>query len=404
MRRRNVDRDGDDSTNEGSSSGTFISPATRKRFKKLDLYPKLVEEERLKTSSGGVVSIITLTLVSVLFVSELSRYLSSETEEHIVVDPTVGEKLHVDFDITFHSLHCGEVNLDAMDVAGDQQNGINHDINKLRLDKYGKGIGSAFSHSLDDEEGDSIPHDADYCGSCYGAESDSFKCCNTCDDVKQAYSAKGWNSADVLNQAEQCRREREVKGLVSKEGEGCRIYGSMEVNKVAGNFHVAMGDTVLRDGRHIHEFNPQQLKRFNTSHTIHKLRFGPLVHSMSNPLDGTTQAPQQATGVYQYSLKLVPTWVEKTFQTVKTNQYSYTYQFRPAFVDGQRQNVLPGVFIIYDFSPFLVIVRNAHTPLLEFLTSVCAIIGGAFAISGLIDQLVYFFMTTFNPQQKPLKL
>lgn len=72
-------------------------------------------------------------------------------------------------------------------------------------------------------------------------------------------------------------------------------------------------------------------------------------------------------------------------------------------MDGQRQNVLPGVFIIYDFSPFLVKIKNAHTPLLEFLTSVCAIIGGAFAISGLIEQLVSSLMN-LTPQPKSLKL
>lgn len=176
------------------------------------------------------VSLITLSIVAILFISELSRYLSNETEEHIMVDPTVGEKLEIDFDITFHALRCGEVNLDAMDVAGDQQNGINHDISKLRLDKKGRAIGSAFAHSLDDEDiPKPVSDDPNYCGSCYGAETEELKCCNTCEQVKQSYAAKGWNSAEVLNQAEQCRQERESKGLVSKPGEGCRIYGSMEV-------------------------------------------------------------------------------------------------------------------------------------------------------------------------------
>ena len=40
--------------------------------------------------------------------------------------------------------------------------------------------------------------DEDYCGSCYGAAEDGV-CCNTCEDVKNAYRKKGW-SFDNLGQ------------------------------------------------------------------------------------------------------------------------------------------------------------------------------------------------------------
>ena len=61
-----------------------------------------------------------------------------------------------------------EANIDAMDVAGDQQNGIDHDIFKTRLSANGEIIGDAFRHDLDgDEDPDPLPED--YCGSCYGA-------------------------------------------------------------------------------------------------------------------------------------------------------------------------------------------------------------------------------------------
>ena len=41
-------------------------------------------------------------------------------------------RLRINFDITFPSLQCSEANLDAMDVAGEQQNGIDHDMTKTR--------------------------------------------------------------------------------------------------------------------------------------------------------------------------------------------------------------------------------------------------------------------------------
>ena len=37
------------------------------------------------------------------------------------------------------------------------------------------------------------------CGSCYGAESDQFKCCNSCEDVQNAYASKNWEFANPEN-------------------------------------------------------------------------------------------------------------------------------------------------------------------------------------------------------------
>jgi 7-cyano-7-deazaguanine synthase in queuosine biosynthesis len=33
---------------------------------------------------------------------------------------------------------------------------------------------------------------ANYCGSCYGAPNTHGQCCNTCNDVREAYRKAGW--------------------------------------------------------------------------------------------------------------------------------------------------------------------------------------------------------------------
>ena len=38
--------------------------------------------------------------------------------------------------------------------------------------------------------------------------------------------------------------------------EGCMMWGVLEVNKVSGNFHIAVGHAESRDSRHIHSFGP----------------------------------------------------------------------------------------------------------------------------------------------------
>src|SRR5690242_13777233 len=80
-----------------------------------------------------------------------------------------------------------------------------------------------------------------YCGTCYGAEMRPNQCCNSCDEVREVYRARGW-SLPKLTEIEQCVAQGQTGDEFQKElenKEGCRMYGYLEVNKVAGNFHFA---------------------------------------------------------------------------------------------------------------------------------------------------------------------
>ena len=50
-----------------------------------------------------------------------------------------------------------------------------------------------------------------------------------------------------------------------------------------------------------------------------------------------------------------------------------------------------GLYLSYDFTPFEVKVTNTRKKLTHFLTECCAILGGIFAFSGLLDSLAYKF-------------
>ncbi len=101
----------------------------------------------------------------------------------------------------------------------------------------------------------------------------------------------------------------EHPSLAAHLGEGCNLFGSLTVNKVAGNFHVALGTTKSVDGRLIHAFERTDLTHFNTSHTVHHLSFGEAFDAQVNPLSGVERVLDPAvgpSGVYQYYIKLVP--------------------------------------------------------------------------------------------------
>ncbi len=57
------------------------------------------------------------------------------------------------------------------------------------------------------------------------------RCCNTCEDVREAYRQKGW-AINKMENIEQCKREGWEEKIKEEEGEGCRVYGYLEVNKV----------------------------------------------------------------------------------------------------------------------------------------------------------------------------
>jgi len=405
----------------GQNEEEDYSKSKRKRItlETFDLYAKVAAEESVKTSAGGGLSLASIVVIIILTFSELYRYFVPKRMEHMVVDRVMEGRMRINFDVTFPALTCLEANIDAMDVAGEQQNGIDHDIQKIRLDSSGKQVASAYSvrieakNEKDGEDGAvkaaPTPLPADYCGSCYGAESavsergpDKKRCCNTCEEVRNAYQSKGWDNKEVLRNAEQCLREHANDPLIeAKEGEGCRVTGFMLVNKVAGNFHIAMGETHARGAGHIHQFNPGAISRFNVTHTIHTLSFGEPFPGQQNPLDKTIQTPKEGAGVYMYYIKVVPTvFIPRRGNNVTTNQYSVTTQYRPAIIDGMRQNVLPGLFFVYDFSPFMVTVNDMKTTSFwQLLTSLCAILGGVITAARLIDAIVFKLSTLRSTDQ-----
>jgi hypothetical protein len=152
---------------------------------------------------------------------------------------------------------------------------MEQNMKKQRLSPVtGKPIGRTLDEKANVFENKGLELPKDYCGSCYGAEEKEGDCCNTCDEVVARYSVKGWATKDIRRDSEQCKRDgsNPLAGVV--DGEGCNLSGFMLVNKVAGNFHVALGESVVRDGRFIHQFQPQDAPGFNASHIVHHLSFG----------------------------------------------------------------------------------------------------------------------------------
>ncbi|KAG0480371.1 hypothetical protein HPP92_011229 [Vanilla planifolia] len=295
------------------------------KLRQLDVYPKINEDFYSRTLSGGIITIISSIVMFLLFVSELRLYLHLVTETKLVVDTSRGERLRINFDITFPALACSIVSLDAMDISGEEHLDVKHDIIKRRIDSHGNvievrqdGIGAPKIEKPLQRHGGRLEQNETYCGSCYGAEV--------------------------------CKREGFLQRIKDEDGEGCNIYGFLDVNRVAGNFHFAPGKSFEQSNVHVHDLQAFQKESFNISHKINKLAFGDYFPGVINPLDSVQWLQQAPYGMYQYFIKVVPSiYNDINGQAIQSNQFSVTEHFRAGEVG--RIQALPGVF--FSFMIFL---------------------------------------------------
>lgn len=168
------------------------------QLKRFDAYAKTLDDFRVRTTSGGLMTIASSFIICLLFILELKYYLTIDVVQVLFVDTSRQEKMNISIDIHFPVLPCSYLTIDAMDISGDAQTDIIHNLFKTRLDLQGNVLANeVVKVSLQplakakQENVESTTIAA--CESCYGAESAVHKCCPTCDDVKSAYRVKGWS-------------------------------------------------------------------------------------------------------------------------------------------------------------------------------------------------------------------
>ncbi|XP_052765146.1 endoplasmic reticulum-Golgi intermediate compartment protein 3-like [Mya arenaria] len=369
--------------------------AILERLRQFDAYPKTLEDFRIKTFGGAAITIVSGLLMFVLFLSELNYYLTKDVQPELFVDISRGQiKMKINLNVTFHKMPCAYLSIDAMDISGENQIDVAHNLFKQRLNERGGLVEDMPEkhEELGDKseelaEGVKKELDPNRCESCYGAETDDGKCCNTCEEVRDQYRKKGW-AFKANENIIQCEREGWVDKLQKQKNEGCNVFGYIEVNKVGGNFHMAPGKSFQQSHVHVHDLQALGGEKFNTSHTIYHMSFGEEYPGIVNPLDGLEQIDDNKQTMFQYFIKVVPTtYTDDGGKTVFSNQFSATKHSK--VIGAMGESGLPGLFVTYELSPMMVKYTEKRRSFMHFLTGVCAIIGGVFTVAGLLDSVVY---------------
>ncbi|CAE7663298.1 ergic3 [Symbiodinium microadriaticum] len=297
------------------------------------------------------------------------------------------------------------LSVDVVDSIGGVVKNSQHSLFKHRLTPLGEKEGMPEQHLLGDtlKSEDSIlqrHHDGEAepittedvmkqttCGNCYGAGYQG-ECCNTCADVKRVYSRMGWRFKK--HEVDQCQRDllRETLRDEHVETGGCQLYGKVELNKASGHFHFAPHSQVANintPGKgilNLMELLSFTFDQFNITHTVNSMSFGEHFPGIKSPLDGEYRKLGDTHGMYQYYLKVVPTkYKYASGQEVQSNQYSVTEHMR------------------HLVSPLHATFEEQRPSVFRFFTSTCAIIGGSYAVMGIVDIVLNAFLHMFGKSE-----
>lgn len=373
----------------------------KKHFEKLkyfDAYYKPVDDLQERTFIGGTVSILCwLTIISLSTVRCYEFFTNSETDESIYVDTSRSSKLWINIDFIIPRISCDYIALDAMDSSGEQHLHLEHNIFKRRLDLNGTPIAEPKNEKIGmktivkQENNTDSTTAKPVCGSCYGAEDPllNITCCNTCEEVKEAYRLRRWQIHET--QIEQCKSSATSQQIQKAFKEGCQLYGYMEVNRVAGSFHIAPGQSFSINYVHVHDVQPFSSSQFNTSHIIRHLSFSrtKVIGHLNNPLDGSESYAMEGGTMFHYYLKIVPTlYVLKHGETLETNQFSVT-KYEKVMSPMSGESGMPGIFFSYELSALMVKVTDKDVPISHLVTDLCSIVGGVWIVAMFVDSICY---------------
>ncbi|TVU01858.1 hypothetical protein EJB05_52672, partial [Eragrostis curvula] len=202
----------------------------------------------------------------------------ASVEEDMSVDLKRGENLPIHINMSFPSLPCEVLSVDAIDMSGKHEVDLHTNIWKLRLDRYGHIIGTEYLSDLVEKE--------------HGAHN----------HVETDHGHERHDEAKKHEHTFDEDAEKMVKSVKQAlaNGEGCRVYGHLDVQRVAGNFHVSVHGLNIFVAEKIFEGS----SHVNVSHVIHELSFGPKYPGIHNPLDDTTRILHDASGTFKYYIKV----------------------------------------------------------------------------------------------------
>jgi hypothetical protein len=290
-----------------------------------------------KTKSGGLLTIITIGLLSTLMLAELFDQLTPPLVQNYIVDPNIGRQTDMIVDISVAS-GCEKLFVLQSDINGTMQ---------FINDKL----------SMTDENFDEL----------------QYKSSDNIDSFRNEWSEK--------YKTTKCGNDSDSSGFL-----GCRIKGSLPVGNAGGGLMIIPMMSALGE---LGEILGRLDESINFSHFIHHLSFGRDQPDLAyNPLNGANQLALQPHEHFTYFLSVIHSTYRDTLYSgpiTETNQYSLNgFKGRRGYQDTDN----PGLFFRFQHEPLALITTRDRTPWPIFLIHLVGIVGGVYNCSGVIHRIV----------------
>lgn len=333
-----------------------------KFIQEFDAFPKVEEDHQEKTASGGGLSLLVFALITMLVFFEVKHYMDEGVRYQYDIDPHFDKKLKLNIDIMV-AMKCSDIGADILDITGEnadkfgnlEEEDVHFELSPQQQRRF-EGVRAMRGHAKEEYH---LVH-----GNLWRQLRHS---------VKELFS---YHKESNPGQAD-----------------GCRFHGSLEVNKVAGNFHITAGKSVNIGSNHMHISFDDESTALNFSHRIIQFSFGDSDTGILNPLDAEVKTSNDPNHIWQYFLQVVPTTASSIFHGhTDMYQYAVTEQNR-TISHNKGSHGMPGIFVKYDLSPIRVKLEDGSSTLVQLVVRLCGIVGGVFAtssffhliVSGLVD-------------------
>lgn len=455
-----------------------------------DFYRKIPKDLTETSTHGTILSVCATLFMLVLFIAELSSFLSPQYLTNVLIDSNTEPQLRINFNITVLDMPCEFATIDVIDVLGTRNQNVTKNMNKWQVDANGirqkyegrnpeqlevahdthHDLSKLIANGLhavpvDEKSFDSwlkshpytfVDFYAPWCIWCQRLEpvweafaehieaqqipvsivkvdcmANQALCMENRiqafpslrlfkDGVAQPPDYREDRTVDALTNFVNARLamdehvkrlspEAKDKHLEEMEANrddhpGCMISGYLLVNRVPGHFHI--------EARSInHNLNP---KAANLSHVVNHLSFGPLLSSQNRrklanvpnelfdlestqPMNDNMYVNLKQHQAFHHYMKVVSTHVERNSIQFHHTGSILAYQLVSSSQIMQYGNDdIPQAVFSYDLSPMAVSISYQSKRWYEFITSICALIGGTFTVVGLLSS---FLGIIFKPKK-----
>ncbi|WEW58354.1 hypothetical protein PRK78_003822 [Emydomyces testavorans] len=362
-----------------------------------DAFPKTKPTYTTASRRGGQWTVLIFFLCGVLVCSELVSWYKGTENHHFSVEKGVSHELQLNLDLVV-PMPCEALRVNMQDAAGDF-------IWAAELLHKEKTSWNAWNREMN------------FAGK---GGSRQYQTLSAEDNIRLTEQEEDQHVGHVLGEARRSWRRQFPPGpkLRGKDViDSCRIYGSLEGNKVQGNFHIT--------ARGIGYYDPVgtlNVNHLNFSHLITEISFGPRYSTILDPLDKTVATTKENLFKYQYYLSVVPTIYTRAGtvdpysqrlpdpttitpsqrkNTIFTNQYAVTSQSR---VLPKNVNAVPGIFFKFDIEPILLVVSEERGSLLALLVRLVNVVSGVLVAGGWMFQLATWAADVWGRKRKGTNL